>query len=113
MSQVAEPHNKEVLLSRKKLMGMLRSFHYAAHSDLITEKTRGLLHDKDVPAMEAWAEFWYRWVAAAYVKHYLAYSARSDYLPEKTEQIRMFWTSTLSCSSCRASFSFSTVGASR
>ena len=72
----------------RDVAGMLRSFHYAAYSGLRNEKVRGLFHDQDELHMTAWADYWYRWVGATFLKHYLATAGKAGFLPETDEQIR-------------------------
>ena len=66
--------------------GMLRSFHYAAHTALA----------QDAPAMsptgepgplEPWAEFWYRWVSAVYLGAYLRTAGDARFVPKDPRQL--------------------------
>jgi maltose alpha-D-glucosyltransferase / alpha-amylase len=66
--------------------GMLRSFHYAAHMALA----------QDAPAMsptgepgplEPWAEFWYRWVSAVFLRGYLNRADGAGFVPPDTHQL--------------------------
>ena len=60
---------------------MLRSFHYAAFGTLVSERVGGAVRPEDVAHLEPWAHLWYRWVAAAYLRAYLAASEGAGYLP--------------------------------
>ncbi len=73
----------------RDVAGMLRSFHYAAHSALMNEKAKGLFKEPENLSMEQWAEYWYHWVAALFLKHYLAESSGGGFLPETAEQIKV------------------------
>jgi maltose alpha-D-glucosyltransferase/alpha-amylase len=66
--------------------GMLRSLHYAAHTALA----------QDAPAMsptgepgplEPWAEFWYRWVSAVFVRAYLNRAGGAAFVPADAGQL--------------------------
>ena len=50
----------------RDVAGMLRSFHYALHSAIRSETGRGVRGWRDMPELEAWADFWYAWVGAAF-----------------------------------------------
>ncbi|MFL5797361.1 MAG: maltose alpha-D-glucosyltransferase [Actinomycetota bacterium] len=66
--------------------GMLRSFHYAAHTALA----------QDAPAMsptgepgplEPWAEFWYRWVGGVFLRGYLNRADGAEFVPADHHQL--------------------------
>jgi maltose alpha-D-glucosyltransferase/alpha-amylase len=68
--------------------GMLRSFHYAAHTALA----------QDAPAMsptgepgplEPWAEFWYRWVSAVFLGSYLRTAGDGAFVPAEHRQLEV------------------------
>ncbi|MBI4545688.1 MAG: putative maltokinase, partial [Gemmatimonadetes bacterium] len=67
--------------------GMLRSFHYAAYSALLDREARGLVRPEDAAALEPWARFWYRWVAATFLRAYLVRAAERGFLPGSTEEL--------------------------
>jgi maltose alpha-D-glucosyltransferase / alpha-amylase len=73
----------------RDVAGMLRSFHYAAHSALMNESLKGLFQDQERLYMQSWADYWYRWVVSLFVKHYLAESAKGGFLPDTAEQTRL------------------------
>jgi len=68
--------------------GMIRSFHYAAHSALLHEASLALKPD-DVPALEHWAQFWYTWVSSSFLMSYLETVGPARLLPQDTEQMRV------------------------
>ena len=75
--------------------GMVRSFHYAAHSALIEEQARGLFHPENVPLMASWADYWYRWVGAAFLKRYMEVGAEGNYLPETAREFEVLFNAFL------------------
>ncbi len=50
---------------------MLRSFAYAAHSELARQLESGLVSPDDAAVLTAWAEHWRRWLSAAYLSSYV------------------------------------------
>jgi maltose alpha-D-glucosyltransferase/alpha-amylase len=52
----------------RDIASMLRSMHYAAHSALLKQVDRGVARREDLSRLEAWADLWYEWVAAAFVE---------------------------------------------
>ncbi len=75
--------------------GMVRSFHYAAHSALIEEQARGLFHPENVPLMASWADYWYRWVGAAFLKRYMEVAAEGNYLPKTGHEFEVLFNAFL------------------
>ncbi|MBR9980680.1 MAG: putative maltokinase, partial [Desulfatitalea sp.] len=65
----------------RDVAGMLRSFHYAAHSALLEEQRRGIFQAEDRPLAHDWAEYWYRWVSAIFLKHYFQEADPAGFLP--------------------------------
>ncbi len=64
----------------RDVAGMLRSFHYASRSALVQQRQRGGETARSSSA-EAWAGFWYRWVAAAFLRGYLEAMGDHPVLP--------------------------------
>ncbi|MCG6880407.1 MAG: alpha-amylase, partial [Deltaproteobacteria bacterium] len=69
--------------------GMVRSFHYAARSALVEEQARGLFHAEETPLMANWADYWYGWVSAAFIKRYLEVGRDGGYLPENASEFEI------------------------
>jgi len=69
--------------------GMVRSFHYAARSALVEERARGLFHPEETPLMANWADYWYGWVSAAFIKRYLEVGRDGEYLPEDASEFEI------------------------
>jgi maltose alpha-D-glucosyltransferase / alpha-amylase len=65
----------------RDVAGMLRSFHYAAHTALVEEQGRGIFQAEDKLSAHAWAEYWRSWVSAIFLKHYFEAAAPAGFLP--------------------------------
>ena len=61
--------------------GMIRSFDYVTHAALIKQLELGTLQEQDLPALEPWTGYWYRWVSAVYLRSYLQVVGASGLLP--------------------------------
>jgi len=73
----------------RDVASMLRSLHYAAHSALLKQVDRGVVHREDLSRLEAWADLWYGWVAAALVRSYLRVASRGSSLPKSKEELQV------------------------
>jgi maltose alpha-D-glucosyltransferase/alpha-amylase len=71
----------------RDVAGMLRSFHYAPYAVLYGAAPGSYVRPEDLDRLEAGAQFWYRWVSAAFLRAYLAASAGAAHLPSDLEQI--------------------------
>jgi trehalose synthase-fused probable maltokinase len=67
--------------------GMVRSFHYAAHHGLMGLVSRGAVRPEERSRLEAWAQHWYAWVAAAFLRGYLDAAAGTALLPEDDREL--------------------------
>ena len=63
----------------KDVVGMLRSFDYAAYAALF-EYTKSRPEDFD--RLEPWARLWQAWTSAAFWREYRAVSGKAAYLPD-------------------------------
>jgi maltose alpha-D-glucosyltransferase/alpha-amylase len=70
----------------RDVAGMLRSFHYAAYTGLFAE-VGGPERVAEDPVAEGWARFWYRWVAAGFLREYLAETEGAPFLPARREDL--------------------------
>jgi maltose alpha-D-glucosyltransferase/alpha-amylase len=67
---------------------MLRSFQYAAFAAKQLNRERGLTSHEDEPRLERWADYWYSWVAGAFLRAYLVTARTSDFLPGSSTELR-------------------------
>jgi maltose alpha-D-glucosyltransferase/alpha-amylase len=72
----------------RDVAGMIRSFHYAAHSALLYQSSLAL-KPEDMPALEHWAQFWYVWVSSSFLMSYLNGVEQAQLLPDDPEQLRI------------------------
>ena len=62
------------------LAGMIRSFHYAAHSPRL-ERMSPTDDEETAAHTERWATYWYQWVAAACIAGYRDVTEGAEFLP--------------------------------
>jgi maltose alpha-D-glucosyltransferase/alpha-amylase len=72
--------------------GMVRSFHYAAHQGLLATLTRVAALPEERAHLEPWANHWFAWVAAAFLRGYLDTTARAAFLPNDERELEMLFT---------------------
>jgi maltose alpha-D-glucosyltransferase/alpha-amylase len=73
----------------RDVAGMLRSFHYAVFSSLFSLLDRGLVRAENLDHLESYAQTWYSWVSATFLKTYLADAAEGRFLPRTAEELRI------------------------
>ena len=78
----------------RDVAGMVRSFHYAGSAALFFQK-RTLIRQEDLPLLEQWAQLWYMWVAATFLKSYLAVEEDAAFLPRDTETLNVLFDALL------------------
>jgi maltose alpha-D-glucosyltransferase/alpha-amylase len=71
----------------RDVAGMIRSFHYAAYAALHRRVATGF-RTEDLPVLQDWAQAWYRWVSAVFLKSYLEIMAETPVLPRTPEEMR-------------------------
>ncbi len=71
----------------RDVAGMLRSFHYATHAALSDQVPHADVRPTDLPSLEPWADFWYTWTSAAFLKSYLQTATTSNFLPQTREEL--------------------------
>ena len=72
----------------RDVAGMLRSFHYAAHAVLLN-RHENVTPPEAIAKLEHWAEFWYRWVSAEFLKSYLQEAGESRFIPATRNELRV------------------------
>ena len=70
----------------RDVAGMLRSFHYAAHTALSRQQT---LRAEDVACLEAWAEIWVQVISRSFLDAYLTTAKGASFIPEDPVALRM------------------------
>jgi maltose alpha-D-glucosyltransferase/alpha-amylase len=71
----------------RDVAGMLRSFHYAAHTPLFGKA--GGIRPEDIARLENWARFWYLCIGATFLKSYLELTAGIPFLPKSPDEVRV------------------------
>jgi maltose alpha-D-glucosyltransferase/alpha-amylase len=69
----------------RDVAGMVRSFHYASNSALFGQ-ANFVLRPEDVPVLQKWANFWYKWVSATFLGSYLNTIQGASFLPLGPEE---------------------------
>jgi maltose alpha-D-glucosyltransferase/alpha-amylase len=88
----------ERLIKRSPLRdvaGMLRSFHYAACAALLATETRGWIQPENRGVLASWADYWYRWMGAVFLKAYLQAAGEGGFLPADAAQAEVLLESYL------------------
>ena len=70
----------------RDVAGMIRSFHYAAHSAL---RSYGSVRPEDVGRLEAWAEAWYVAVSGIYLNSYLFTVEDAVFVPRDRKEFEV------------------------
>lgn len=73
----------------RDVAGILQSFSYASKVALHRELDSGIIRPDNLPLMEQWAKFWYRWVRAVFLNAYLSTAAESTFLPKTEQELRV------------------------
>ncbi|NJO67079.1 MAG: hypothetical protein HC832_06715 [Leptolyngbyaceae cyanobacterium RM1_405_57] len=74
---------------------MLQSFGYAANVALRNEIESGIIRPEMLPVMEQWAQFWERWVSAAFLHAYLKAADHANFLPKSQQELQVLLDSYL------------------
>ena len=69
--------------------GMLRSFHYAAYAPLLQQQSGESLTQEQLQTMGRHAQYWQKWVSAAFLKTYLEVSGNSNFIPQDREELAL------------------------
>ena len=73
----------------RDVAGMIRSFHYAAHSALAGRATGEVVRPEDQQVLEPWASAWQLWVGARFLGAYLEVARALPFLPEEPDQLQL------------------------
>jgi maltose alpha-D-glucosyltransferase/alpha-amylase len=73
----------------RDVAGMLRSFHYAAMSSLMSETPSAVVRPVDRQHLAPWAEIWLAWVSASFLDGYLAQTRDVTFLPKSTAEVEL------------------------
>jgi maltose alpha-D-glucosyltransferase/alpha-amylase len=68
--------------------GMLRSFEYAAHTELFGRVERGVLVDEEASLLRPWARFWSQWVGSGFLRAYLPPVSAAGLIPRERDAVR-------------------------
>jgi maltose alpha-D-glucosyltransferase/alpha-amylase len=71
----------------RDVAGMLRSFHYAPYAVVFGTAPGSYVRTEDRTRLEAGARFWHQWVGAAFLRAYLAESAKGKHLPVSPQSV--------------------------
>jgi trehalose synthase-fused probable maltokinase len=72
----------------RDVAGMLRSFDYAAFSEMTRQVQLGALGNANFATLEPWARFWETWSSWAFLRGYLETSGAAAYLPKGIDELR-------------------------
>jgi maltose alpha-D-glucosyltransferase/alpha-amylase len=68
---------------------MVRSFHYAAYSGLFNQARKLGRPLAGLPEGERWADAWYSWMSATFLREYMHTVIGSSLLPEGEDGVRV------------------------
>jgi maltose alpha-D-glucosyltransferase/alpha-amylase len=68
--------------------GMLRSFHYAAYAPLLQQSGKSLTPEQ-LQVLGRYAQYWQKWVSAAFLKTYFEVSGNSNFIPRDREELAL------------------------
>ncbi|RMF84353.1 MAG: alpha-amylase, partial [Nitrospinota bacterium] len=68
----------------RDVAGMIRSFHYAAHTALLHHAS---LRPEDLPELEPWAELWYWYISGAFLRAYLDTASNAPFIPQEPHEL--------------------------
>jgi maltose alpha-D-glucosyltransferase/alpha-amylase len=77
----------------RDVAGMLRSFHYATYAALLGQGVN--VRPEDYPTLEPWAQFWYEWVGATFLRAYLEVARQGHFLPQEPEHLQILLDASL------------------
>jgi maltose alpha-D-glucosyltransferase/alpha-amylase len=72
----------------RDVAGMMRSYHYASQAALHGQVSGVTPLPEVVPALQAWADFWYLWICTAFLRSYLQKAGQAPFLPPTRDELR-------------------------
>lgn len=79
----------------RDVAGMIRSFHYAAHSALLRQVSLAPRPEDELTLLQDWAQHWYTWVSVTFLTAYLNSIKKANLLPEDSGQLKILLNSFL------------------
>jgi len=79
----------------RDVAGMLRSFHYAAMTALQATESRGWVQPENKVALASWADYWFKWMGAIFLKEYLSVVGENAFLPSSAGEVQVLLESYL------------------
>ena len=73
----------------RDVAGMIRSFHYAAHSVKHSIVPLQPKPELSLPVLQHWAQYWYLWVSAEFLNTYLEMLPQARLVPEDPKQLKI------------------------
>ena len=73
----------------RDVAGMIRSFHYAAHSALLRQVSLAPRPEDELALLQDWAQYWYIWVSASFLTAYLTSVKKANLLSEDSGQLKV------------------------
>jgi maltose alpha-D-glucosyltransferase / alpha-amylase len=72
----------------RDVAGMVRSFHYASGAALFGQVAGIVPTPESAQPLTQWADFWNRWVGAAFLRGYMLASRGAPFLPATVQEFR-------------------------
>ncbi|MCA1727757.1 MAG: putative maltokinase, partial [Actinobacteria bacterium] len=72
----------------RDVAGMIRSFHYAAHTAL-ARASKDVASPTETSLLSLWTDFWYLWVSGSFLGSYLETAGGASFLPESEEELHV------------------------
>jgi maltose alpha-D-glucosyltransferase/alpha-amylase len=71
----------------RDVAGMLRSFHHAASARLFEEAAAGVASGETLAELAGWAQYWQRWISAAFLRSWLDRARGASFLPPSSGEM--------------------------
>jgi maltose alpha-D-glucosyltransferase/alpha-amylase len=73
----------------RDVSGMLRSFHYAAYSSLISRVGGTVSGPEGIAGAEKWAQRWYGWASSEFLSSYRRVANGASFVPQSGEELQL------------------------